>query len=181
MTKLRLVPVEYKVCGTAGCDIEYEGETCPRCGQAFEATRGRKRTHDRLILVSEDPPLYEREPSRYRCPDCGNVYGLAMEDIVACARCAACQQPLLSKGQLEQLWKGAQTLLQYARRLDRARREVPGCPHCAHPVLPVCWCPWCRTALGSRPSRCLPQRATTVWIRTHYVRASLDNAASQRP
>ncbi|MCS6862432.1 MAG: hypothetical protein NZT92_19180 [Abditibacteriales bacterium] len=71
MARLRQAPIEYKVC--ADCGIEYEGAQCPQCRHAFDPQTTRKVTHDRLILVGVNPPIYERE-ARFRCKKCGNLY-----------------------------------------------------------------------------------------------------------
>lgn len=71
--RLRLAPVEYKVCPTD--EVKYEGSKCPQCGRPFDPTTVRKLTYDRLILVDVDPPVYERE-ARFRCSNeaCKNLY-----------------------------------------------------------------------------------------------------------
>lgn len=83
MPRLRLAPIEYKVCPTDG--IEYEGGQCPQCGHSSDPQTVRRVMHDRLILVSVDPLIYKRE-ARLRCSnkECGNLYA-----AVQCPLCGA--------------------------------------------------------------------------------------------
>jgi hypothetical protein len=66
MARLRIAPVEYKVCR---CGTEYEGARCPDClgrRTPFDPNTMRKIAYDHLIVVGVDPPPYGREP-RLRC------------------------------------------------------------------------------------------------------------------
>ena len=75
---------------------------------------------------------------------------------------------------MEAIWKDADTLLQRARRLDRARRQIRACPHCTYPVPAVCWCPLDRSNPHPSASSCLPQNPTVVWVRTFHIAESLE-------
>jgi hypothetical protein len=171
--RLRLAPVEYKICTTEYCESRYEGSYCPRCKQAFVPERIRKDLQDRLIVVDVDPPVYE-QAQRYRCTDCKNLFDLSEPDVVSRARCNACGQPLLSRRQLETVWKDAETILQRARWLDRARRQMQTCPHCAQPVPSACWCPLHSLFSHAGTTGGLPQNPTVVWVRTFHSLESLE-------
>jgi transposase-like protein len=171
--RLRLAPVEYKICTTEYCENRYEGSYCPRCKQAFAPEKIRKDLQDLLILVDVDPPVYE-PAQRYRCTDCKNLFDLSEPDVVSRARCNACGQPLLSRRQLETVWKDAETILQRARWLDRARRQMQTCPHCAQPVPSACWCPLHSLFSHAGTTGGLPQNPTVVWVRTFHSLESLE-------
>lgn len=147
---------------TAG---EYEGDQCPVCRRPFDRQTMRKVIHDRLILVGMDVPVYE-QAQRCRCPACRNVYDLSELDITAHAKCAPCGQPLFCKPQLKEIWRDAQTRLQRARKLDRARRKLTHCTSCTHPVDPVCWCSHSRAIPHPTSASGLPQKPLAVWVRT---------------
>lgn len=168
MARLRLAPVEYKICPADGI---YEGEQCPHCRRPFDPQTVRKMTHDRLILVDVDPSVYERT-QRCRCPACDNLYALGEGEVVAHARCTRCAASLFHHEQMRQVWKEAETLLQKARRLDRARQQVTACPHCGERVAPAGWCPL--HSPSPLPFGGLPQNLTVVWVRTFNVAESLE-------
>ena len=176
--RLRLAPVEYKACATEYCSSKYEGAHCPQCRYPFDPERTMKGLHDRLVLVDVDPPIYE-PAQRCRCTECKNLFALLEQDVVARAKCSICGEPLLSRKQMEAIWKDADTLLQRARRLDRARRQIRACPHCTHPVPAVCWCPLDRSTPHPSASSCLPQNPTVVWIRTFHIAESLEELQSR--
>jgi len=171
--RLRLAPVEYKVCATNHCGNAYEGGQCPRCRQPFDPTRMRKELYDRLILVDVDPPIYE-QTQRCRCTECKSLYDLREDDVTARAQCDQCKKPLFRREQLQKLWQGTETLLQRARQLDRAQRQLDTCPHCAHPVPVVCWCPLSYSISHPATTSGLPQNPIVVWIRTLHVGESLE-------
>ena len=170
--RLRLAPVEYKVCATAQCGSEYEGGQCPTCKQPFDPSRMDKRLHDRLILVDTDPSIYE-QVQRCRCTACKSLFDLTEADIVARAICADCDRPLFNKEQLQTIWKEARTLLQRARRLDRARRQLQVCPHCEFSIV-VSWCPLTDCTARSAGTGGLPQNLTAVWVRTFHAAESVE-------
>ena len=171
--RLRLAPVEYKVCTTADCGITYEGERCPQCRSSFDPALGRKELADRLILVDVDPAIYE-QTLRCRCPVCKNLFDLRAEEIVGRAQCARCLQPLFSRVQLQTIWRGAETLLQRARKLESARRQLEVCPHCAHPSALGHWCPLAHTVPHAPGVSGLPQNPIVVWVRTFHIGESLE-------
>jgi hypothetical protein len=171
--RLRLAPVEYKECVTAHCSTKYEGSHCPTCQQPFDPRRIRKALHDRLILVDVDPSVYE-QTHRCRCSECKNLFDLSEPDVVAGAKCSACGEPLFSKVQIQEMWKEAETLLQRARRLDRARRQIRACPHCAHPVPLMSWCPLHNPTSQLGATGGLPQNPIVVWVRTFQTAESLE-------
>ncbi len=170
--RLRLAPVEYKVCTTVDCGGSYEGDRCPHCRSAFDPTRERKELADRLILVDVDPAIYE-QAHRCRCPVCKNLFDLRAEDVITRAQCRHCAQPLFSRTQLQTMWGDTETLLQRARKLERARRQLAACPHCAHPVALVSWCPLAGAAPHAPEISGLPQNPIVVWVRTFHSGASL--------
>lgn len=170
--RVRLAPVEYKVCRAESCHTEYEGAQCPQCRQPFDPQSMRKELHDRLILVSVDPPIYE-QTQRCRCPECKSLYDLREEDVVGRARCDQCKQALFSREQLHAVWRATQTLLQKARKLDRARRHLEHCPHCQQPVPAVDWCPLSSSVPHAEAVNGLPQNPITVWVRTFHTAESL--------
>src|SRR5262249_43986131 len=94
--RLRLAPVEYKVCCTPDCNIKYEGAQCPQCRRPFELTTMRRELADRLILVDIEPPLYE-PTHRCRCTACKGLFDIQEEDVVLRALCNQCRQPLFSR------------------------------------------------------------------------------------
>jgi hypothetical protein len=171
--RLRLAPVEYKVCTTERCGNEYEGAQCSQCRQPFDPKRMRKELHDRLILVDVDPPIYEHI-QRYRCPECKNLYDLRESDVVASAQCVQCKKPLFARDRLQKIWQDAATLLHRARKLDRARRQLRGCPHCTHPVPVICWCPLSRSCSHPDAANGLPQNPIVAWVRTFHLAESLE-------
>ncbi|HXG21629.1 MAG TPA: hypothetical protein VNN62_21455 [Methylomirabilota bacterium] len=171
--RLRLAPVEYKTCTTAGCEMKYEGAQCPKCRQAFTPQQVVKALHDRLILVDVDPPLYE-QTQRCRCTECKNLFDLSEHDVIARAQCAACGKPLFQRAQLQKIWQEAETLLQRARKLDRALRQVAACPHCAQSVTVKSWCPLHDPSTPPGPTGGLPQNLTVVWVRTFHTAESLE-------
>ena len=174
--RLRLAPVEYKVCER--CGIKYEGPQCPQCRLPFDPEKMMKVLHDRLILVDVDPPIYKQKQC-CRCTACKNLFDLYEHDVVARAKCSACGEPLLRRERLEAIWKDADTLLQRARRLDRARRQVLTCPHCAHPVPAVCWCPLHGSTPHPDATSGLSQNPTVVWVRTFHTAESLGELQSR--
>lgn len=176
--RLRLAPVEYKTCTTAGCGGKYEGGHCPTCKQPFEPRTTVKGLHDRLILVDVDPPIYE-PAQRCRCTDCKNLFDLSERDIVERVQCPSCKQPLFQRQQLQKIWKDAETLLQRARRLDRALRQVSKCAVCAHSITPANWCPLHNDAELINPTGGLPQNPTLVWVRTFHTAESLEELQQQ--
>ena len=171
--RLRLAPVEYKVCSSPDCDTKYEGAQCPRCRRSFDPAATRKELADRLILVDVDPPLYELR-QRCRCTACRGIFDLREEVVALRARCEHCQQPLFSRESLHHLWSGATTLLQRARILDRARRQLSTCPHCAQPLPPALWCPLASSPTHTPTTSTLPQNFIVVWVRTFQTRESLE-------
>ena len=175
--RLRLAPVEYKECVTAHCSTNYEGSHCPTCRQPFDPRRVRKGLHDRLILVDVDPSVYE-QTHRCRCSECKNLFDLSELDVVAGAKCGACGEPLFSKDQMQEIWKGAETLLQRARKLDRARRQMRSCPHCARPVSLISWCPLHDPTSELGGTGGLPQNPIVVWVRTFHTAESLQELQS---
>jgi hypothetical protein len=171
--RLRLAPVEYKVCGTEDCSSIYEGAQCPQCRQPFDPGKMRKELHDRLILVDIDPSIYE-QTQRCRCTGCKNLYALGESEVVAHAQCGQCQEPLFRREQLQKIWQDAETLLQKARKLDKARGQTPVCPHCTRPVSAVCWCPLSHSIAHSIATSGLPQNPIMVWVRTFHLGESLE-------
>jgi hypothetical protein len=171
--RLRLAPVEYKTCATAGCGNQYEGAQCPTCKQPFAPEHAVKGLHDRLILVDVDPSTYE-PAQRCRCTECKNLFDLSERDIIARVQCVACKKPLFQRDQLQKLWRGAETLLQRARKLDRALRPINTCPHCTQPVAAMSWCPLHANVDEAGPTGGLPQNLTTVWVRTFHTTESLE-------
>lgn len=178
--RLRLAPVEYKVCATADCGGTYEGERCPHCHAAFDPTRGQKELADRLILVAVDPAMYE-QTHRCRCPVCKNLFDLREENVVVRAQCHHCAQPLFSRTQLRMLWKDMDTLLQRARKLERGRRRLEVCPHCAGSIPLEPWCPLARTVPHASEVSGLPQNSSVVWVRTFHSGASLEELQHTAP
>lgn len=170
--RLRLAPVEYKICATPDCTSEYEGAQCPVCKQPFTPDRVVKTLYDRLVLVDVDPPVYE-PARRCRCTECKNLFDLSEREVIARAQCTACGKPLLQREQLRKLWTETETLLQQARKLDRALRQIPACPHCAQPVARVGWCPRHGAAESVGPTGGLPQNLTIVWVRTFHTAESV--------
>ncbi|MGE0681922.1 MAG: hypothetical protein AB7P69_13615 [Candidatus Binatia bacterium] len=166
--RLRLAPVEYKICSTAECDGKYEGGHCPTCKQPFEPGTVVKDLHDRLILVDVDPPVYE-QAQRCRCTECKNLFDLSERDLIERVQCPACKKPLFQREQLQKIWKDAETLLQRARRLDRTLRQVSACPDCSHPVTKANWCPLHSGVEFIGPAGGLPQNPTLVWVRTFHT------------
>ena len=152
---------------------EYEGVQCPWFRHPFEAGTMRKLLHERLILVGTDVPVYE-QVERCKCPACKDIYSLPGDDITRNALCSHCNNPLFTKDQLKAMWRGANTLLQRARALDRARKALAQCPQCHQPVQQVCWCPISRSIPHPPGCSCLPQRPTLVWVRTFAVEESVD-------
>ncbi len=171
--RLRLAPVEYKVCSSPDCDTKYEGAQCPLCRRPFDAAATRKEPADRLILVDVDPPLYEPR-QRCRCTVCKGIFDLREEVVALRARCEHCQQPLFSRELLHQLWSSATTLLQRARTLDRARRQLSTCPHCVRPLPTVLWCPLASSVVHPPTEGALPQNFIVVWVRTFQTRESIE-------
>lgn len=176
--RLRLAPVEYKNCTMVGCDSKYEGAQCPSCKQAFSPEHIARGLHDRLILVDVDPPIYE-QALRCRCTECKNLFAIEERDLVTRAQCATCAKPLFARQQLLKLWKEAETLLQRARKLDRALRQLPACPHCSQPVRTASWCPLHQSAEEAGPTGGLPQNPTVVWVRTFQVAESFEELQQQ--
>jgi hypothetical protein len=171
--RLRLAPVEYKLCTTTQCQTEYEGGQCPQCQQSFDPARTRKDVYDRLVLVDIDPPVYT-QTLRCRCPECKNVYDLREEDIIVRAQCQQCKQPLFSREQLQKIWRNTETLLQRARQLDRAQRQISACPHCNSAFAPACWCPLSLSVSHPSGANGLSQNPTVVWVRTFLIGESLE-------
>ncbi len=169
--RLRLAPVECKECATAQCDTLYEGLHCPRCRQPFTPQMTRKTLRDRLILVDVDPPVYE-SAQRCRCTECKNLFDLVERDVAERAKCGACGKPLFSRIQMQEIWKAAETLLQRARRLDRARKHGHPCPHCGHPTPLMSWCPLHDSSFQVGATGGLPQNPIVVWVRTFQSAAS---------
>jgi hypothetical protein len=178
MTKLRFVPVEFKVCC---CGKTYEGEICPKCRQAFDPQRMRKLAYDRIIRIQEDPAAYT-QTERCRCRICKNLFDLQAA-VVASAQCPACRSFLFPQEALKKQRKtvNAATLLKLARQLESARQQLStACPSCGEPVPTVCWCPWCRTQPDAETRCCVPQRLTTVWVRTSFERTAIGQVGKQR-
>ncbi len=171
--RLRLAPVEYKTCTTVGCESKYEGAHCPKCKQAFTPQLITKSLQDRLILVDVDPPLYE-QAQRCRCTECKNLFDLSERDVITRAQCPECSKPIFARTQLQKIWKDTETLLQRARKLDRALRQVSTCPQCAQPVNAPSWCPRHDPSATPGPTGGLPQNATLVWVRTFHTAESLE-------
>ena len=171
--RLRLAPVEYKVCDTERCTNKYEGAQCPQCRQPFDSGRMRKELHDRLILVDLDPSIYE-QTQRCRCTTCKSLYDLGESEVVERALCSQCQKPLFPKEHLQKIWQDTETLLQRARKLDRARNQIPVCPHCTQPVSAVCWCPLSHSLPHPDTTNGLPQNPIVVWVRTFHLSESLE-------
>jgi hypothetical protein len=171
--RLRLAPVEYKVCSTPDCDTKYEGAQCPQCRRPFDAAATRKELADRLILVDVDPPFYEPQ-QRCRCTACKGIFDIREEVVVLRARCEHCQQPLFSRESLHQLWSNADTLLQRARILDRARRQLSICPHCTQPLPTALWCPLASSLSHPLAASTLPQNFLVAWVRTFQTRESIE-------
>ena len=171
--RLRLAPVEYKVCTTADCGSPYEGERCPQCRSVFDPARGRKELADRLILVDVDPAIYE-QTHRCRCTECKNLFDLCEDDVVGRAQCPHCLQPLFARAQLQTIWRDTETLLQRARKLERGRRQLEVCPHCALTIALNPWCPLADIALHTSNASGLPQNPIVVWVRTFHSSESLE-------
>lgn len=171
--RLRLAPVEYKTCATTGCGRKYEGGQCPVCKQPFEPRVVMRGLQDRLILVDIDPSAYE-QAWRCRCTECKNLFELSERDIIERAQCQACNNPLFHREQLQKLWKDAETLLQRARRLDRALQQMTICSHCDTPVVKTPWCPLHDSAAVVGSTGGLPQNPTIVWVRTFHTVESLE-------
>jgi len=171
--RLRLAPVEYKVCMTADCGSSYEGERCLRCRAVFEPARARKELADRLILVDVDPAIYE-PIYRCRCTVCKNLFDLHAEGVIGRAQCSHCEQPLFSRVQLQTMWRDTATLLHRARKLERARRQLTGCLRCAQPIAFASWCPLARTVPHDPDVSGLPQNPIVVWVRTFHIGESLE-------
>ena len=171
--RLRLAPVEYKECPTVYCHTMYEGQHCPRCRQPFDPQRARKTLRDRLIIVDIDPPVYE-STQRCRCTDCKNLFDLSAHQVAEQAICSACQAPLFNRMQIQEIWKGAETLLQRARKLERARRQMRSCVHCAHSLVLGSWCPAHDTECDLGATGGLPQNLLTVWVRTFQTAESVE-------
>lgn len=143
--RLRLVPVESKVC--RGCQGEYEGDQCPECRMPPDA-HTRRRTSPRIICVGAELPTYERE-ERLRCTnrECRNVYKLPDE-----------------WGEWEQIRK-AKEWQKYPGRLPESMRDqqidVRRLRQAIATRLAALHCPLCAARA--------PRRATTVWVR-QFVR-----------
>lgn len=178
--RLRLVPVEYKVCATADCGGFYEGDRCPHCRAAFEPTRSRKELADRLILVDVDPAIYE-QTQRCRCPVCKNLFDLRAEEVIVRAQCQHCEQPLFSRAQLQRMWGDTETLLQRARKLEHARRQRAPCTHCEHPIALESWCPLAHAVPHAPEISGLPQNPIVVWVRTFHSGTSLEELQREAP
>jgi hypothetical protein len=151
VSRLRLVHVEYKVCG--GCALEYEGDQCPDCRMPPDA-RTRRRTVPRVICVGAELPTYERE-ERLRCTnrECRNVYKFPEE-----------------WGEWEQIRK-AKEWQKYPARLPAAMRDqhldVRRLQQAIATRLAALHCPLCAARA--------PRRATTVWVRQFVRRVELDS------
>jgi hypothetical protein len=165
--------VEYKTCTTAGCESKYEGAHCPKCKQVFTPQLVAKTLQDRLILVDVDPPLYE-QAQRCRCTECKNLFDLSERDVITRAQCTACGTPIFERAQLQKIWKDAETLLQRARKLDRALRQVAVCSQCAQPGKALSWCPLHDPSATPGSTGGLPQNMTLVWVRTFHTAESLE-------
>lgn len=171
--RLRLAPVEHKVCTTADCGRTYEGERCPQCRSSFDPALGRKELADRLILVDVDPAIYA-QTHRCRCTACKNLFDLRAEGVTVRAQCPQCLQPLFSRAQLQTIWRDTETLLQRARKLASARRQLEVCPRCAHPIALEQWCPLAHTVPHAPDVSGLPQNPIVVWVRTFQSGESLE-------
>jgi hypothetical protein len=171
--RLRLAPVEYKVCATDTCESKYEGSHCPRCQQPFDPEQMRKDVQDRLILVDTDPAVYELD-YRCRCPECRNLFVILEQDLITRAKCQACGQPLWRREELLDIWQDAVTSLQKARKLDRARRQLQTCPHCRCAVSTMSWCPLQHVLSHADSANGLSQNPTVVWVRTYHTAESVD-------
>jgi len=75
---------------------------------------------------------------------------------------------------MQEIWKDAETLLQRARKLERARRQLQTCGHCAQPIALKSWCP--AHDIGSEVGATggLPQNPFTVWVRTFQIAESIE-------
>ena len=171
--RLRIAPVEYKECPSAHCHALYESQHCPRCRQPFDPQRTRKTLRDRLILVDVDPPVYE-PAQRCRCTDCKNLFDLSAHEVMERATCSACRTPLFNRTQIQEIWKDAETLLQRARKLERARRQMHSCVHCAHPIVLRSWCPAHAFGCDLGATGGLPQNLLIVWVRTFQTAESVE-------
>ena len=171
--RLRIAPVEYKECSTAHCQTTYEGQHCPQCRQPFDSQGVKKTLRDRLILVDIDPPVYE-PAQRCRCTDCKNLFDLSEHEIAERAICSACQKPLFSRTQIQEIWKDTETLLQRARKLERARRQMRSCVSCDHPIELRSWCPLHDTGCDLGATGGLPQNPLIVWVRTFQTAESVE-------
>ena len=160
------VNVERKVCATARCQAaEYEGQVCPTCGQGFDPTRVRKTDQELLIVVDVVPTIYA-PTQQCRCTQCGNLFELTGQDIVARSRCQHCKTSLFERAQLQRLWRNdGDSLLLRARHLDRACRELGQCSHCHQSLTVECWCPLWRRHEDHRDESCLPTRTGETWVR----------------
>jgi len=171
--RLRIAPVEYKECPTTHCHATYEGQHCPQCRQPFDPQRVRKTLRDRLILVDIDPPVYE-PTQRCRCTDCKNLFALSAHEVAEGATCSVCREPLFNRAQIQEMWKDAETLLQRARKLERARRQLHSCVHCTHPIALRNWCPLHDTGCDFGMTGGLPQNPLVVWMRTFQTAESVE-------
>ena len=171
--RIRLAPVEYKECTTEHCHTKYEGQHCPRCQQSFDPQHVRKSLHDRLIVVDIDPPVYE-PAQRCRCTDCKNLFDLSAQEVAERAICDTCREPLFNRAQIQEVWKDTETLLQKARKLERARRQMGSCMRCAHPIVLRSWCPVHETECDLGATGGLPQNLLTVWVRTFQTAESVE-------
>ena len=92
--RVRLVPVEYKLCQTAECQGEkgsrkYEGHDCPWCHKPVLPSKTPRVPLKRLITVS-DIPVYERQ-KRFRCKN-NHIKNYGTGKVIE----NLCEQPICS-------------------------------------------------------------------------------------
>ena len=123
--RLRLAPVEYKICPEAECDTEYEGAQCPQCKQPDNPAAVARRTYDRLILADIIPPPYE-QAQRCRCPECKSLFELSDKAVIRHAQCASCGKSLFSPEDIQEI-------LEQGKNTAAARETAAaGTPRCRH-------------------------------------------------
>jgi hypothetical protein len=161
MARLRLAPVEFKVCHEcSGPDSTYEGLKCVHCGADFREDRTMRVLRRLLILVDADPPPYE-PALRFHCSGCGNYYELSSDwgDREA-DRFEAFQA---ARGMLrdpESLRESARSRNVDAETLEGKIRHKLGtvnCPLCGDPV---------------NDMQCAPPRPTVVWVRNFELKGA---------
>jgi hypothetical protein len=171
---LVMVPVEFSVCTLLSAKHSnpnsklnwYEGNTC-LCGHVFDRTVDKRTTRNVLILVHHHPPVYEAV-KRCKCPECGNVFEITMEDIYRHCMSSNCGHQLWDYAALRKIAKETDSWLKQAWAVERARQQLGCCPHlnCGAVLSVIPWCPRCATSTGASAGPCLPQREVIVWRRT---------------